>query len=756
METKKWGEVEGLEDYETLETCRLCNSNQLTLLFSLGNLHLSTFVDKPEDSEKVRKVPLELVWCENCSLIQLRHTAPPEYMYTQHYWYRSALNQVIIDDLKEIGEVARDMVPLNEGDVLLDIGANDGTLLSFYPDRYVRVGCEPATNLLEELRTKCDKVIDDFWSYEKYLEVVGVKKAKIITAIGTFYDIENPNKYIRDVVKVLDKDGVFIAQLMATKQMLENNDIGNICHEHLEYYSYESLKYLFEKNGLEIFKVEENSINGGSYRLFARPYRTGSIDYKENITKQSYVELGKRMEVNKKACVEFIHKLNQEGKKVYGFGASTKGNTILQYYGLGPNDLKGVAEIHSGKFGKYTVGSNISIIEEEEAKKDADYFFILPYAFRENFITKNKKWLEEGGKFIFALPELEIYPPVKDENVEQIKNTKIESETGKKRALVLGVTGQDGSYLTELLIEKGYEVCGVDRDLSLEKIKNIEKIKDKIILHKGDLTNIPLLYKIISEFIPHEIYNMADLAHAGKSFDNPRDSYNTTGLAVGDLLEIIRNVNPKIKFFQPLSSHVFGRVDEFPQTEETPYRPQSPHACAKAFAHILCNYYRDVHKLFISTGFFYNHCSERSPEKFVTSKIIKSAVRIKKGLQKKLLLGDLSAQIDFGYAPEYMEATWKMMQLEKGRDFVICTGERHSVKEFLKEVFYQLDLKVEDYVEYDSQFSRPGKTSNLVGDYSKARTAFGFEPKVKFKELVRRLVDYELSKNTESNLSNEF
>jgi GDPmannose 4,6-dehydratase len=712
----------GSEIYTTRETCRVCGSNKLTSLFSLGDIYISTFVNNP--GENIGKAPLELVWCENCKLVQLKHTAPQELMYSKHYWYHSGLNPVIINDLKEISEVAVKMVDLKEGDVVLDIGANDGTLLGFYPKGYLRIGCEPATNLINELKEKCEIAIDDFWSYEKFMEKVGDKKAKIITAIGMFYDMENPNQFIRDSARVLDENGIFIAQLMTSKKMLEKNDVGNICHEHLEYYSYDSLKYLFEKNGLEIFKVEENSINGGSYRLFARLYKNGSIDYKETITKEDYLNFAKRIEENKLECVNFIKELSKQGKRVYGYGASTKGNTILQYYGLYKEDIKGIAEISQEKFGKYTVGTDIPILKEEDVKKEADYFLVLPYAFKDSFIKKEHEWINKGGKFIFALPELEVYP-----------------STNKKKALILGITGQDGSYLAELLLEKGYEVHGMIRKSATGNTKNIKHILDKIILHRGDLNDEVSIFKIISEIMPEEIYNEADQDHAGWSYDTAAYSYEVTGAAVGKILEIIKQINPKIKFFQPLTSNIFGITDESPQTEETKMNPQSPYACAKAFAYHLCKFYREVYNMPVYTAIFYNHESPRRTEEYVTRKITKSAVRILLGLQKKLYLGNLSLKVDWGYAKEYMEAAFNIMQQEKADDFIICTGEIHSIEEFLEEVFKQVGLKVEDYVEYDKNLIRPGKTSDLVGDYSKANKAFGFIPKFKFKELIEMLIE---------------
>ena len=310
-----------------------------------------------------------------------------------------------------------------------------------------------------------------------------------------------------------------------------------------------------------------------------------------------------------------------------------------------------------------------------------------------------------------------------------------------KKALILGVTGQDGSYLAELLLAKGYEVHGMYRKSATGNTKNIKHLMDKIKLHKGNLTDPVSMYKIIDNVRPDEIYNEADQDHVSWSFDMAGYSYDVTGASVGKILEIIKQVNPKIKFFQPLSSNIFGIPEESPQNENSPLRPQSPYACGKVLAYVLSKYYRDVFGMFVSTAIFYNHESPRRTEDYVTRKITKSAVRIKKGLQKKLYLGDLSTKVDFGYAPEYMEAAWSIMQLDKPEDFIICTGETHSVREFLEEAFKQLGLNVSDYVEYDKQFERPGKTGDLVGDFSKATKAFGYQPKVKFKELIKMLIE---------------
>lgn len=396
----------------TRTTCRLCGSNKLEDVFSLGDQYINDFVPK-EKIGKGLKAPLELIICNNCSLLQLRHTAPQELLYSRHYWYRSGVTDTMRRALREITEEIESMISLKAGDVVLDIGANDGTLLSTYTVKGIhRVGCEPANNLIDLLRQNADYVIPDFWDYSIYLNRTrewGIGKAKVITAIGMFYDLEDPNKFIKDAQQALAEDGIFIAQLMCLGPMIEKNDVGNICHEHLEYYSLDSLKYLFESNGLEMFKIEENEVNGGSYRIFARHYKGTGIPYEEKFTLEDIMAFTRRIEENRQQCVSFIKEQVAQGKKVYVYGASTKGNVILQYFGLDHTLITAASERSPEKWGKYTIGSWIPIISEEEARKaQPDYFLVLPWAFFNEFYEREKEWRSRGGKFIVPLPTFRV------------------------------------------------------------------------------------------------------------------------------------------------------------------------------------------------------------------------------------------------------------------------------------------------------------------------------------------------------------
>jgi len=320
-----------------------------------------------------------------------------------------------------------------------------------------------------------------------------------------------------------------------------------------------------------------------------------------------------------------------------------------------------------------------------------------------------------------------------------------------KRALITGITGQDGSYLAELLLEKGYEVHGIIRRSSSFNTQRLDHIyrdphesKTRLFLVHGDLSDSSALNTILRQVVPDEIYNLGAQSHVRVSFDVPEYTTDVTALGTVRILEAIREVGITPKFYQASSSEMFGKVVETPQRETTPFHPRSPYACAKVFAYYATVNYREAYNLFACNGILFNHESERRGETFVTRKITRAATRIKMGLQQKLFLGNLDAKRDWGYAKDYVEAMWLMMQAETSDDYVIATGETHSVREFCEEAFAYLDLDWQEHVEIDPWYYRPSEVDILLGDSTKARKQLGWEPKVGFRELVRLMVDHDL------------
>lgn len=415
-----------LKHVKTRTTCRSCGSSLYPLL-SLGNQYVSNFVDGP--LEKYLKAPLELVLCDQssggCGLLQLKHTVRPELMFTR-YWYLSGINEAMIAALQNVARKAEQMVELSEGDVVLDIGCNDGTLLRSYGPRDVKlVGFEPARNLISLAEVGTTKIINDFFNFESFEKHFG-GRAKIITSIAMFYDLDNPNKFVEDIARCLDPQGVWVVQMSYLPSMLEQNAFDNICHEHLEYYSMMALRNLLERHHLGIFDVELNDVNGGSFRVYVKhansrlprgdedsSSRLKEVDELEKSLgldrREPYEKFRLRVQGLKKKLHDFIKAETQQGKTIYVYGASTKGNTLLQFCNLNHRLIKAAADRNPAKWGKKTVGTLIPIISEEQARADKpDYFLILPWHFLRVFRQREQVYLRSGGKFIVPLPEFQV------------------------------------------------------------------------------------------------------------------------------------------------------------------------------------------------------------------------------------------------------------------------------------------------------------------------------------------------------------
>ena len=323
--------------------------------------------------------------------------------------------------------------------------------------------------------------------------------------------------------------------------------------------------------------------------------------------------------------------------------------------------------------------------------------------------------------------------------------------SNERKALITGITGQDGSYLTELLLEKGYTVHGIVRRTSnllrsrIEHLRRDEKIYGKkLFLHYGDLSDMTTLRRIFREVEPEEVYHLAGQSHVGLSFDLPESTCDEAGMATLRLLEIARDQSLAVKIYHATTSEIFGNASESPQREETPMCPTSPYGCAKAFATMLARVYRQSYGIFVCNGILYNHESPRRGENFVTRKIARAAARISRGLESQLVLGNLESRRDWGRAQDYVAAMWVMLQHEKPDDYVVATGESHSVREFVEAAFAVVDLQWKKYVKQDPAFDRPMEPSRLVGDAGKIRKMLGWKPSGNFEQLVKEMVEAEL------------
>ena len=410
--------------YTTRTDCRICHSPLRTVI-DLGDIYLNNFVE--EDTKDYPSAPLTLVVCTNpeCELVQLEHTADLDKLYRQ-YWYQSGLNKGMVASLQNVVDDVMDHIPLQPGDVVIDIGCNDGTMLAQYPSNLYKVGFDPALNLEDKAKHHCNEFYNTYFDaslYLPYSDRVPTEptpwKAAVITSIAMFYDLEDPNKFVEDIKKCLAPTGMWVIQLTDLVSMMKANAFDAICHEHLEYYSLKTICYLMKQHDLEVFDVSTNDVNGGSIRVFVA--FEGERDIRESVInhlqeERAYLEsfedpfdsFSSRVNNEDIALCELVISELDKGKKIYALGASTKGNTLLQYYGLRSRYIPYAAEVNADKFGRRTVGTNIEIISEQEAiAHQPDYFLVLPWHFKDGIIKKVK---EAGykGKFILPLPEVKV------------------------------------------------------------------------------------------------------------------------------------------------------------------------------------------------------------------------------------------------------------------------------------------------------------------------------------------------------------
>jgi len=411
-----------MENYTKIEKCRVASSDHLIPVLNLGQQVLTGVFPKSAQ-DVVTRGPLELVWCPASGLIQLNHTYNPEEMYGANYGYRSGLNQSMVEHLTSKVLYLQRLVALQHGDIVLDIGSNDGTTLKAYTASGInRIGIDPTGSKFQQYYTSDIKLVPDFFSAKAYRSIFS-KSAKIITSIAMLYDLDSPVDFAREIAEVLAVDGIWHFEQSYMPSMLRMNSYDTICHEHLEYYSLGVIHKILEQADLQIVDVVTNAVNGGSFAVTAthrscktikpnRPVIDWLLQQEDRMglaTPAPYREFEDRVFRHRDDLTRLIRALNDDGKKVLGYGASTKGNVTLQFCGFTAKDIPAIADVNPDKFGCVTPGSHIPIISESDAKAmNPDYFLVLPWHFKDGILRREKEYLSRGGKFIFPFPEVEI------------------------------------------------------------------------------------------------------------------------------------------------------------------------------------------------------------------------------------------------------------------------------------------------------------------------------------------------------------
>ena len=416
--------------YTEIEACRICGNRQLDPVFHLGTQYLTgVFPRTTEAQSALTRGPLELVKCRSgaaqntCGLLQLRHSYSPSEMYGANYGYRSSLNRSMIEHLHAKVRRILQRVPLADGDCVLDIGCNDGTLLMAYPESGILVvGMDPTAAKFRQHYPAHVRLVTDYFSAAEFGKASGGRKAKIVTSIAMFYDLEDPLEFVRQVRDVLADDGVWVFEQSYMPEMLETGSYDTICHEHIEYYALSQIRWMMAHAGLKILDVELNAVNGGSFSVMVAklpaPYQAneqaiGRVAEAERAAgldaMDPYLRFSERAARHREELTGLLRAINGRGQKILGYGASTKGNVILQYCGLTRRELPCIAEVNEDKFGAQTPGTGIPIVSEREARAlKPDYFLVLPWHFRDNIVQREESYLNSGGKLLFPLPRIEI------------------------------------------------------------------------------------------------------------------------------------------------------------------------------------------------------------------------------------------------------------------------------------------------------------------------------------------------------------
>ena len=408
-----------------VEACRICGNTELTPILHLGEQSLTGVFPRTRE-QAVTRGPLELVKCaggsEVCGLVQLHHSYSSREMYGENYGYRSSLNRSMVGHLNQMVDQLQAFVSLSPGDLVLDIGSNDGTTLSFYPENLIRVGMDPTAGKFQEFYPAGVHAIADFFSAGRFKSEFGSKKAKIITSIAMFYDLENPCEFVQQIASVLEDDGIWRFEQSYMPLMLTRTAYDTICHEHLEYYGLRQVEWVLERCGLELVDVTLNDVNGGSFAVTAAKRGSTFTRRRDSVaqvlaaeesagmqTLAPFAQFATRVDRHRDALLDLLESISSERSVVLGYGASTKGNVILQFCGIGPDQIPCIADVNPDKFGCVTPGSGIPIVPEATAHSmSPDYLLVLPWHFKQNLMMRESAFLRRGGKMILPLPALEV------------------------------------------------------------------------------------------------------------------------------------------------------------------------------------------------------------------------------------------------------------------------------------------------------------------------------------------------------------
>ena len=730
--------------FNIIHNCRICNSVQLNDVINLGEQVItSRFPDYNDFSTP--KTPIILTMCSECGLLQLKQTIISQELYEHEYGYRSGISNTMRSHLKKYQEEILSKVELTEGDVIVDIGSNDSTMLQYYDKKYTRVGIDPTGKQFREYYGDVE-LIADYFTKSNFQKVYGEAKCKIVSSISMFYDLPDPVQFAKDIYDILDDDGIWTCEQSYVVSMLEQNSFDTICHEHLEYYALHQIKLIADKANLKIIDVMFNDCNGGSFRIYFA--KKDSLKHFENVdliqyilqtevkkgimTADIYLKFMKNCNNEMEQLCNFIDIVKDNGEEIYLYGASTKGNCLLQYANITDKDIKYAVERNPKKIGKMTT-TGIEIIGEELMRKTPPaYLLVLPWHFRNEIIERESEYLSNGGQLIFPLPHFEIF-------------------STKTKVLVTGCEGHIASYFLETHLDtNNYYGIG-------HMIPEIQKTSQKIIKTYFDLNDSTLLEFFLLTIKPDVIVHLAGISSSIKAFHNPMDTMKTNGCVAVNICEIIHKNKLKTKLFNASSSEIYkGHVKYAVKENDNNMFHQHPYSIAKIASHSMVDFYRNTHGLPFFNGVIFTTESPRKSCDFLLNKVARHLTRWKINNERKTLeLGNLDSFRNILHAKDTAEAIHCIIKQEQGGNYSICGYGSLKIYDVVMEIFKESGIKIlkNEKSIYDINvpdipiiiFEGVLKETDAeiidIQGFPEKLMSIGWEPTYNIKTLIRNIID---------------
>jgi GDP-mannose 4,6-dehydratase len=716
----------------TIKECRICKNSELKDIIHLGNQYITSRFPVYGDFS-TPKTQIDLCLCEVCCLVQLKQIIDQNELYKHEYGYLSGISNTMRTHLKQYQEEVLTIVDsFNEGDTIIDIGSNDATTLKYYPSKYQRIGIDPTGTQFEKYYTDGVELIPDYFTLANFQKKYGTdKRVKVVSSICMFYDLPDPIQFANDIYDILEDDGIWTCEQSYLLTMLKRYSIDTICHEHLEYYSLTTIKYIADKCNFKIIHISFNDSNGGSFRVyFAKKQSTKYNEITEtidSIIKEEtqygindvnvyfqFVENCDREISFLKKCIEMIQ---SNGKNVYIYGASTKGNCLLQYANITEKEAKYAVERNENKVGKMT-NTGIEIISEATMRENPpDYLLVLPYHFRNEIIEREQEFLKNGGQFLFPFPQFEIV-------------------SYSKKVLITGCDGFIANYVKEKYRDfTDYSLYGIGHS-SVSTEKYITKTY-------FDMNDSKILEQTIQIIKPDFIIHLASISNSQTAFENPILSLNTNGCIVSNICSIVHKNKLNTKIFNASSSEIFkGHNDYFIKEDDTHFYYNHPYAIGKITGHTMVDFYRGQYGLPFSNGIIFSTVSKLQKPTFLFSKVASHIKQWKNDNASQnthpLTLGPLNSYRNIIHPTDVANAIYTILEQVNGDTYNICNESSYRVIDIVYKMYEKKGILLyqRDNILYEQSTNKPviiiddvykgfdKTTINIQGEPSKLKGLF--------------------------------